>query len=1267
MFGVLFIAAGVAGLTIGCGEDDELDGEGTLAEVAVQPESGYPGVQFEVSLRIDPADGTDDSDYEWRVDFDDGNSHSGQGIDGSAEYAYQEIGSYLITVEALHRGDVSARETISYTVHDPIDLSVGSVRAVPRNVFVGETATVSFDLQNETDSPVLTPFSVGAYLIDTDDVTRDGLQAMLDDGELAEVGTQRVDADDDIALAGGQEINVGINADVPDVPPGDYYAVAIIDPDEELATVDPDTTVDTSPDTIRVERSDDDLPNLFVTDLEVMPDRSFPELNRFTRAFTLGNMGHVDAFEVVHDTYLQVGSPQLDDSAILVDSTEHGPVFSQQEDLVGPDEFVLNDPIVPDAGEELEVWVIVETYSDDGDVEEANVDNNLMVSDEPIVVSDDPVDGPDIAVDEFSVSPDITYLDGVLEVEGVVSNKGTEDVSSFFCGIYMGEQPHIDPQSDPQVSTINIIGLAAGDSQVIDREITIPGVHDPGTYYFYIVCDPVGAIDQPFRGNSQAIHLEPIDVTDEADIDLYVQHVDLPDSAEDGETITVEVTACVSGSNPTGTTTGELYASPGNDVDFGDDPIKTFEMPNINPGECMDRQFDVQAQCRNFEDQLSAGVFLDSEGVLPEDNTDNNRGTSDTPMQMEGQFCQCEDDEFGDNQSTLDAASIDPGSYEASLCDAGECDFFTTEIDEGDSLVVETSHDSAHGDLETTLFAPGGVTQLDQDTSEDHQQVGVFLAGDDGLNYMYRICGADPTVRNYYDLDVDVIEQPETVDVLPRDVGIPPLSSFSVGAEIDVDFRIYNLGQQPTGPFDAEIVLTQDRELGEPSDLTLAVETIESLGAGSHRDVTIPAPIAAQVDDGDYYLAVVLDPNDVLDDANPDNNVDFSREFAIETSCYDAFTPNDSFDQAASVDPGSYGNLTACGGQSDYYEICAGDATTLEASVQFAPEDGDLDIWLHDQTFETVDSSGQTGVGTETVNVDYIDGDQCYYLRVEMITTDEDAEMNYSLDVDIDDVPPEMQCDSTFEPNDAFDTASSLWAALNYDSTLDRCPADDVDYYYVMLSTGTTVDFEASIDPDNQPGTLQLQLYRPNQVPDATDETGPGQPTASIDNYQPPTTGTYWLRVSISGDEHSVTYSLDAEGLPGVDLAAENLSIGPGTYEEGDKIRYEYDLVNYGGDDVDSADYRVFLGDSALHDPGDDQLLGDFELQDIAGNETRDIEGQVNVPTGAEAGTRYVHVSVDPDDELDDVNPNNNISTTSIEIVESTDDDNGDSNGDNGE
>ncbi|TXD37639.1 hypothetical protein FRC98_08090 [Lujinxingia vulgaris] len=1240
---VLMFFAGAA-----CGDDpDTSSGAGTLTIDALRPAAGYPDVEVRLEFSVAPAEGRSADGFSWRVNFGDGATLSGSGVEGSASHRYASVGEYTIEVEALFEGSRADRETITYQVYDPINLGVESVSARPTNVRTGEDATISFDLINRTASPVLTDIPVRAYLSADAQVSSEDLASLTVLGEtLVEATT-----DDAEVLAGGATRNVGFSAAVPDVASGSYFVAVVMAPDGELADTDLDDNIAVSLTPLRIENFDAGLADISVSELVVSPDRAFPTLNRLTRGFVLENRGGEDVFNVVHRTYLQIGSAVRDDSAILIHESAPIGLPAQASRVIGPEVFVLDEEIIPEPESELDVYIFIEAFSEDGDVEESTLDNNELAIEEPIIVSDQLVDGPDIAVRDFLVTPQSTYLGGNLEVGATIANEGTLDVGSFFCGVYLGLEARPNVDNDLRITNVNVAALASGATREVERAVNVPMLVRPGVYYPYIVCDPLGAIEEPFRSNNTALQLDAVNITDEADIDLFVASLTVPQSAVQGELTTVRAEICVDGSNASGPTSGALFRSAGNSVDFGAEPIETFEIPNINPGECVELEFELEAQCADFVERQSFGIAVDTGELLPEENVGNNRRTGTNALIVEGPFCTCVEDANSPNHQVFDAVNVAAGAQDAAVCSPNICDFYETQVSAGQSLIITTRFDSERGALQTTLFAPNGSEQLASASSDDEQQVAVFLAPESRV-YPYSVCGRSAGDQNYYELDVQVLDLATDVDVLPRALEIPPQTSWSAGATIDLGAEIVNIGDEATGGFEARVILTATRELGGAGDITLGNFPIDSIEAGSSRQLTLPVELGAGVADGTYHLALVLDPAGTLNETRVNNNAAFSTSFEVFTRCFDPFSPNTSFDEAASLSDGSFSNLLACAGQSDYYEICVADGQQFDATINFLNSQGDLDLRLFAADRSVIDTSARSGVDQEQVSVDYVNGAQCYYLRVSLVPVDPDASTTYTLDLDVREVDPALRCDGDFEPNDDLDNATSLRAALDAPAALDRCPVGDVDVYHVELAAGEPVTLRANLTPEAQPGILRMQIYRPNRTPDDLDESAPGLPRAELVDYVPPVSGRYFVEVSVGGSERRVTYTLEAENLPGIDLSATDLTIGPGSYQEGDVVRYGFDLTNAGGDTASSPTYEVFLGASALRDEAQDIFLGEFTLSDVAPGQTMEVTGQVALPGGYTPGTGYLHVVVDPLDEFGDVNRANNVASRTIELVE---------------
>src|SRR5690606_28629057 len=116
---------------------------------------------------------------------------------------------------------------------------------------------------------------------------------------------------------------------------------------------------------VRVENTAQMLPDISVENVYALPDRAFPVLNRVMRGFTLANRGPEAVFNVVHKTYLSVGSAVLTEDAILLHTSEPATLGARAVLEIDPEQFVLTEEIIPPADSELEVYVIVEAYSEE--------------------------------------------------------------------------------------------------------------------------------------------------------------------------------------------------------------------------------------------------------------------------------------------------------------------------------------------------------------------------------------------------------------------------------------------------------------------------------------------------------------------------------------------------------------------------------------------------------------------------------------------------------------------------------------------------------------------------------------------------------------------------------------------------------------------------------------------------------------------------------------------------------------------------------------
>ncbi len=1238
----------------GCSGENNASQSNLNAQIEVQefsPDYAFPSQENTLTFSITPSDPTLANEVSWRVDFGDGASSDGQGTENvSQTHTYEFGGTFDVSIQAIHNGAVIAETTEARTVYEPIDVAISESRSQPANANSGQAVTLIATLENNLAADVLIPLDVHAYLSTTPSVTLDDIDSLT----AMEQATITPLQSGDPVLTAGQERPISIDATVPEsLSSGDYYLVLVIDPQQELVDTDRANNITVGSTPLRIVNASQIQPDLLTTSITVAPDRAFPELNRFTRSATLQNNGGLDLFDVVVETYLSTGDNTLDDGDILVHTsapitqiTARGGTASVEAETI-----LLDQAIVPPANSSLDVYVIAKAYSTE-DIEESDTSNNILASSSPIIVTDQPVDGPDIVVDNFQVTPLRTFINGTLEYAVDISNEGTSDVSSFICRVYLAEEPRVDTLRDQPLDSINIPNLASTETRQIVDTVVVNELFDPGTYYSYVLCDPNNTLGEPFRSNNQQIFEQPIQITNQSDVDLFVRNLSVPTDAAEGDTVTLNAEICTTGANATGPTKADLFRSPGNRVDFTQDPLLTLDVPNINPGECVTLPIEVTTSCTQFQSQYAFGLTLDSTQALPENDESNNTRSGDNILTLTGALCSCVEDTYEPNNRPLDAKNIPDGSSSLALCEAGSCDFFrTSDLQPDDSLIITNTFDPAQGLLSTRLFNPDGIQVIDQDRSENGtQQVASFLGA--GGSFVIEVCGTTPQTKNLYDLGIQVISPDDmAADILIQNVSIPPQNSFSLGAEFDVSFDLYNLGKLAADSVDVDVRISTDDTI-DANDPLLANITIPLLESTSQTMETIPVKLPTTLTEGTYHIGVVASSPATTPETDTTNNSAVSSSFEVSTLCYDPLEPNDSFDDAYSINASAtFSNLISCTNAADYYEICVENGKKFTVSTSFTHANGDIDLELFDAQRIKIDDSA-TQNDQESVSVDYVNGDQCYTVRAYIIGLQGQpaVENLYELQVNIEDVDPSLLCTSYGEPNNDFNDATSLVAASQVQN-IDRCPAVDSDFFYFDIGAiGQTFTISATKTPATQPGTLRLQLYTPSQLPDLNDETAPDQPTASISNYIAPQTGRYWVKVTATGATRNVTYSLAISGLTGIDLNASNLTIGPGTYREGDAIRLGFDLLNVGSDATATPpNFTLSIGQSPTPNPTLDVSFGSLMAQNaLPGNSSEYIFVPLTVPSGLPTGTSYIHLVID---DTDDINPTNNVHSIPIQIV----------------
>jgi hypothetical protein len=232
--------------------------------------------------------------------------------------------------------------------------------------------------------------------------------------------------------------------------------------------------------------------------------------------------------------------------------------------------------------------------------------------------------------------------------------------------------------------------------------------------------------------------------------------------------------------------------------------------------------------------------------------------------------------------------------------------------------------------------------------------------------------------------------------------------------------------------------------------------------------------------------------------------------------------PNDDFDEATPIQPGTISDLQISEGDIDVYAIQLNRSEVLSASINFTNAQGDLDLFLFNPN-QTVRAFSATTNDTETVTT-VADETGTYYL---VVAGYQGATNSYNLTTTVTTGSPPPAPDDPNEPNDGFANATSIQPGEYSGLSI---TTGDIDFYAVNLSVGDVV--EAEINFSQAEGDLDLLFVDPNGNIAAFSVTATDNENVSSIAAE---SGTYYLVVLGFGNASaSYNLSLNVSGISGI-------------------------------------------------------------------------------------------------------------------------------------
>ncbi len=234
--------------------------------------------------------------------------------------------------------------------------------------------------------------------------------------------------------------------------------------------------------------------------------------------------------------------------------------------------------------------------------------------------------------------------------------------------------------------------------------------------------------------------------------------------------------------------------------------------------------------------------------------------------------------------------------------------------------------------------------------------------------------------------------------------------------------------------------------------------------------------------DFDCLSGQVCEAGQCVTDSAPECDFDF--ECASNQECQagrcidlvpledDRFEDNDTRETSSNLEPSTYNDLMIISDDDDYYavEVCAGG--TLDASISFIHDSGDLELSIEDGLGSEWDSSTSASNSEAVSATNRGSSPMTMYIRVYGFLGDQGAySLNFSLR-NCDEVPVDPLGDDVYEENDVFQEASSIPAGTYNNLTL---TSGDDDWYAIEVCEGGTLDIDILFS--HTQGDLNMWLY----------------------------------------------------------------------------------------------------------------------------------------------------------------------------------------------
>ncbi|MCP4713239.1 MAG: hypothetical protein GY869_31800, partial [Planctomycetes bacterium] len=985
---------------------------------------------------------------------------------------------------------------------------------------------------------------------------------------------------------------------------------------------------------------------------------------------TVANVGDTDAGAFDVTIYFSE-----DDQKDAADAPLH--TFTINE-LVGGTISTNNvDVTLPAAGTDGSYFLLMEVDSSYA-VTEVNEDDNLGVQNFDIGDTGGPTGGIELQPDEFvpSVEGPVNWGDTVNLIANVV-NIGDTDAGEFTVDLLFSEDDQAD-QNDTTIHSYIVTSLAAGTVYEYSFDYTIPTEGTDGQYHLIMVVDKDNTVTETTEDDNEWVM--PFFIGEDGpppqdQIELQAADFQITGQEPFNWNNNVDLLAEVEnvGNLESGTFDITIYFSADDMIDGGDQVLHTATDLNLAGGASWSNNLSITLPESGTDGDYFLILEADSGHAVTEMSEEDNIAVQTIQMGAGGPSGQVDlaADDYADFLPPYDLVWGDQYEIAVDAFNLGDSEVgaFTISVvlsadaayDGGDYLLTDVPvtgiapFGESINDVLITLPAAGALPNGTYNTIIFVDSADVIAEADETNNLLMQAANISDQANLEQGVDLTIIDIDEGDSV-----------EFQWDQTYTLSVDVMNLGDTDADAFTITVSLSTDENFDQSDTIVGTCQASSLISGGSLMfDIDVTLPFAdVQWVDGLYFLVASADSDNVITEADEDNNFDDLDIFIGDTG-----GPGEGVDLEVDtlfVDltqtPVMWGDtLNIDADVANNGDTESGSFTVkILYSADDMPDGGDTEIENYQVTSL---AAGQVYAHNfdYTLPVEGVDGEYFLIMVVDgdaavTETNEDNNEMMITLFVGEGGVPG-GDVDLVADDEDFLPPMGVQWGQ-QYELPIDvvNNSEGDADPFTISVVLSADANWDAS---DYSLAEVQVQGLAPWASSD--NDVMVTLPTAGAF-----ADGDYYVIYLV--DSENVIAELDENNnlalqltniaeqpnlIPGIDLAIMEYDIDfAGDFQWGNDVSLVVDLVNQGDTDASAFTTIVALSTDMNFD-GSDTVLHTFDVPMIATADSSINDLIVTLPMNDGSwtdGMYYLVLAVDSNDAISEADETNNFDDLEIYI-----------------